>query len=1050
VEFSILGALAVSEGDRDLPVPGTRLRTLLALLLVAAGETVTPDRLADDLWGDAIPAGSANALQSLVSKLRRTLGPAGTLVVTEPFGYRLAVDGEDVDARRFEHALATGRVALDDGDAATAGTVIADALALWRGPALDGLADNGALRSEALRLEELRVAALEDRGAADLECGRHAELVPELQQLTLAHPVRERFHGQLMVALYRCGRQAEALRAYQDARTLLADELGLDPGPELQQLEAAILAQDRALTILAPAARAATATVVPRVGGTLSRFVGRAAELADVGALVRDHRLVTVVGAGGAGKTRLSIEVAGQRPAGEPAWLVELATVTDQRAVAGAVAGAVGAADGILVGDGSGGTAMDRVIQFIGARSTLLVLDNCEHVIDEAARVAESLLVGCPNLRILATSREALAIGGETVWPIPALAIDDAVELFADRAGATSSFVLDEASGVVVAEVCDRLDGLPLAVELAAGRVRAIPIGQLASRLDDRFKLLTGGARTALPRQQTLRAVVEWSYDLLFDDERRVFERLSVFIGGCSLEAAETVCGGDDIDVGDVADLLTHLVDKSLVTVTDTGGVARFDLLQTLALYGRERLQAADDLETTSARHAEFFGQLCARGDAAFRGRDQVAWLREVQREQGNLRVALGWVIDRGDAQTAVTMLGGLGWSWWFSGRGREGWQWFLRALELPGETDPKSRATAAMWAGFVGANAGQGIEAAMVLADEAVAAFRRLDDQRALGDATMLLASIAAGSGRNEEAIARFDEAGALYAGFTDDFSRAVAANAAGRSAWVRGELELADRLQRESVRHFKAAGVEWANALVNDDIAVVAEMRGDIPAAIEGTQGARDAARYLGLRGAEAVLIARLGNYALTLGDSDEATRLHLEAIALAEEVGFNWARGMALNGRAMCCRAIGELDTAVACAEEAREIYRAAGVPPGEVLALASLGFVAAQRGNVASARWFHDESLALAREMDDPRSIALAYEGLAGVATLEADGDRAAMLLGAAQALRAQVGGAPAGPASDVDAVTATTRGLMDDDAYAVAFERGAEAPMSVAP
>ena len=312
------------------------------------------------------------------------------------------------------------------------------------------------------------------------------------------------------------------------------------------------------------------------------------------------------------------------------------------------------------------------------------------------------------------------------------------------------------------------------------------------------------------------------------------------------------------------------------------------------------------------------------------------------------------------------------------------------------------------MWAGFVGANAGQGIDAALVLANEAVAVFQEVEDPRSLGDATTLLASIAAGSGRNEEAIRRFGESQAIYAQFDDDFSRAVTANAAGRAAWVRGDLDDADRLMRESVRHFKAAGVEWANALVNDDIAVVAEMRGDIGAAIEGTMGAREAAGDLGLRGAEAVLLARLGNYALACGDIDGAARLHREAIALAEEVGFNWARGMAMNGRAMGHRATGELDLAEECAEEARNIYRAAGVPPGEVLALASLGFVAARRGDVEAARLRHDEALALAREMEDQRSIALAYEGLASVAVLEGDGARAATLLGAADALRSQGG------------------------------------------
>ena len=437
--------------------------------------------------------------------------------------------------------------------------------------------------------------------------------------------------------------------------------------------------------------------------------------------LVGAHRLVTVVGPGGAGKTRLSLEVAARRQAEEPVWLVELAPLGDPAAVADAVASVVGVADGAVATDSAGSSTVARVIQHLGEVDALIVLDNCEHVVAEAARVSEQLLLGCPGLRVLATSREALGIGGEMIWPVPSMAIDDAMALFVDRAQGASGFAFSEDTEASVNEVCTRLDGLPLAIELAAGRVRAIPVGQLASRLDDRFRLLTGGARTAMPRQQTLRAVVEWSYDLLFDEERRVFERLSVFSGGCSLDAAEVVCAGKDIRPEDVADLLAHLVEKSLVVADFSSGEARYTLLQTLALFGRERLAVSDDAEETRARHVAYFADLCARGWAAFQGEDQVAWLREVNHEADNLRTALSWTIERGDAQAALAMLGGVGWSFWFSGRGEEGWRWFVTALELPGECDPATRAGAAMWACYVGYAAGTGMDLAIAYGVEAV-----------------------------------------------------------------------------------------------------------------------------------------------------------------------------------------------------------------------------------------------------------------------------------------------------------------------------------------
>ena len=430
-------------------------------------------------------------------------------------------------------------------------------------------------------------------------------MIVQLEELVTAHPLREGFRGLLMLALYRSGRQADALRIFQEGRQLLGEELGLEPGPELRRLESAILSHDPSLappagTSTAPAASAGARPAIP---AALTPLVGRDVELRDLRTLLADHRFVTLVGPGGVGKTRLALEVGrsvaeGLRSGG---CLVELAPVGDPGAVPAAIASALDLPD------------PTRLAETIGEQELLIVLDNCEHIITAAAEVAEGLLRRCPDLRLLATSREGLRVGGELIWPVPPLGAEDAVQLFVARAQATgASLELSDDPDGTIADICARLDGLPLAIELAAARTRAFPITQIADRLNDRFRLLTGGSRTALPRQQTLRAVVDWSYELLFDDEQRIFERLSVFPGGCDLATAEAVCADDAISPADVADHLHALVDKSLVVAVPMAGDLRFTQLQTLAQYGRERLTERGDAVRDPGRDGRALRRGCA------------------------------------------------------------------------------------------------------------------------------------------------------------------------------------------------------------------------------------------------------------------------------------------------------------------------------------------------------------------------------------------------------------------------------------------------------
>ena len=554
MEIRVLGPFELVGDDGQLvDVGGNLPQALLVALALAEGRLVPADQLLDQVWpGERL--GDRNRLQVHISRLRKTLG--SDRILTRAGGYSLKVPAGALDATRFGQLAAAGRAALQRQDAAGAGRLLRQALGLWRGRPLAEFADTGFAPGVITRLEEARLTAAEDRIEAELMLGGRGELAGELEALVQEHPLRERLWGQLILALYRAGRQGDALGAYQRARAVLADELGVDPGPELRQLEAAVLAQDPALD--APAAVPAEA--IERRPGNLpaapSALIGRAAELAAIASALQVSRLVTITGTGGIGEDQ-----AGDRGGTQPARPVP------RRSMARRARPRRGRRGRGWRGRGGAGRSagdrprrrrmLQRLGEFLAPRQALLVLDNCEHIIAGAARLADNLLARCPDLQILATSRESLAIAGESLWPLQPLAIDEASELFVARARAIApGFRADEHAMATITEICARLDGLPLAVELAAARMRALAPGDILARLADQFRLLTGGSRTALPRHQTLRAVIDWSYDLLFDDERRVFERMSAFAGPCPLEAAEQVCAGSGIAREDVADLL--------------------------------------------------------------------------------------------------------------------------------------------------------------------------------------------------------------------------------------------------------------------------------------------------------------------------------------------------------------------------------------------------------------------------------------------------------------------------------------------------------------
>ncbi|MEU6123279.1 BTAD domain-containing putative transcriptional regulator, partial [Streptomyces sp. NPDC047123] len=706
MQIAILGSFEVRAGDGAVvDVPGARLRGLLVALGLKAGHAVPRAVLVDWIWGEHPPADATNALQRLVSRLRKLL-PEGA-VEGQPDGYRLRVAPDAVDAVRFERLLAEGRAHGEDPEHRA--RVLGRALGLWRGAALQdvGLQGSGAYDAVIVRLEGLRLTATEERVDAEIALGHGARMITELTDLVAAHPLRERLVAALMRSLAAAGRDSEALLAYERTREELAGALGVDPSPELAALHVALLRGELGREKAAPAPEGRRTNL----RAELTSFVGKEADLDAVRGLISAHRLTTVIGPGGSGKTRLATEtartLAGELPDG--AWLVELAALGadgDVTDVAQATLAALGLRDSLLGGAPNAEPA-DRLVAAIRERETLLVLDNCEHVVEAAAVFAHRLLGECRRLRILATSREPLGITGEALWQAEPLALPPgdaspaeiaaapAVRLLRDRAGAVRrDLAPDAATLATMVRVCRALDGMPLAIELAAARLRTMSFDQLAHRLDDRFRLLTGGSRTALPRHRTLRAVVDWSWELLSDAERAVLRRLSVFSGGADLAAAERVCAGPDVAQDQVLELLTALTEKSLLRA-EGDAAPRYLMIGTIKEYAGQRLAEAGESDLARHAHLACFTELVEAADPHLRRAEQLQWLARLETEHVNIGAAMRGALAAGEAQAAMRLAAGAGWYWWLGGHRTEGFELLLAATRVPGEVGDDVRAMA-------------------------------------------------------------------------------------------------------------------------------------------------------------------------------------------------------------------------------------------------------------------------------------------------------------------------------------------------------------------
>jgi predicted ATPase/DNA-binding SARP family transcriptional activator len=1011
MEINVLGSLEVVRGGDVVALPGDRERAVLAVLASNAGETVSADRLIERLWGEALPRNPVNALQAIVSRLRRALGSDGIVLTRKP-GYALEAGACAIDAQRFEDLLRqAGQLGPDEPDRAA--ELLGRALSLWRGTAFADLEYQDVVHEEGARLEELRVGALEDKLAADLALGRHgAETVAQLEALVGAHPFRERLRGQLMLALYRCGRQADAITAYHEARRVLNEELGVEPGPELKTLYEQVLYQDPALLPATVPHGAAAATNLP---SRITSFIGREAEIEELRRLLDANRLVTVVGPGGAGKTSLAVEVgrAFAESFHDGAWLVELAPIPDGELVPVAIGNAAGWPEGAAAG--SRAHALKRLSTYLQNKHVLLIIDNCEHVVQTTAEVADALLKACPKVTILATSREVLTCEGEFVWTIPPLSVPspdgdhrqltsyDSIRLLEQRAASAGSrMALEGANAAAAAEICSRLDGMPLAIELAAARARSLSLREIADRLDQRFELLTSGGRTIEPRHRTLRAAIDWSFDLLAPDEQKLFRQLAVFSGGWTLDAAETVC--TDSDRSTVVDVLARLVDQSLVKWRDE----RFWMLETILSYARERLVEAGEHDAMRERHADFFRAFAESAEPDLRSPNQGHALERLRAEQHNLRLALQWARDHTAEQpdAGLSLAASLGW-YWYVGRQVEGRSELESMLTAAAAASAPTRARALQAWSLALRPAGcivhPSAEAAAA-ARESLALFD-VDREPVRSAISQLLIAV--------EGVAGGD-----IDGFLELVNQARSELRSQQDAWglaLADFVEMEIRLYHDSTdsalqigdraaTQFDALDDDWGRSAVRLHLGIGLRLAGRTSEASDALHEAVALSRDTGLPNNLARSLAELGEIATHLGDAEEAERWFDPCQEVVSDLADDTLQALLFTGRADAARLRHDPSLADHHYQSALGLYHRSEVVRGQARALLGTAAAELDLGNITKARQQLDKAQVLVKNAADPAIHAASLEQHARLSIAEGAREEAFTLLRDAEHVR----------------------------------------------
>jgi predicted ATPase/DNA-binding SARP family transcriptional activator len=1042
VRYQLLGPMEVCVAGAPVKLPGTAERALLAQLLLSPGRTIPATMLVDRLWSESmLPVDPMNALQIRVSKLRRALRALGVddVVTRESVGYRATIERSTVDALEFADRIRAARAAAAEA-ADNGGVHLAhlqaydDALALWRGDPLSDFAAERWASAEAARLTELRFAAMTERAQLAMALGRHLEVIGDLEPVVAQDPTLESHAGLLMLALYRSGRQADALEVYTRTREVLDESLGLEPSVSLRSLHERVLRQDaslgaqqdmvpptagasktsaavsatgpRSLLVTMPAHRSradedwTTATNLPTV---VRPLIGRDAQLDSIAELLGDVRLLSLVGPGGAGKTSLALAVVVRTSANYPdgAFGVRLASVGTPDQVPVAVADALG-----MPMDGAAATRdlRDRLISFLTPRRMLLLVDNCEHVVDAAAALIDDILSRCPGITVIATSREALAVPDEvqvTVGPLDTPPEDTppgkvlsyaAAQLFAERARAVGAGLLFDADNLTAVSAITRsLDGIPLAVELAAARVSTLSPVEVSQRLADRFSLLTSGARTAEARQQTLRATVDWSYRLLSETERRVFDRLSVFQGGWTLMSAEEVVGDEDTNAGEVLDTIGRLVEQSMVVV-EPGPTSRYRMLETLRQYAAEQLRGSGRTVEVARRHAAYFRSIVEHAEVALRGHEQRQTLRLLHDEQPNIRAALAFLSGPdGDRDAALRMAGSLG-MFWHLGRHLEGRQ-VLSRLVAGHEGSPAARALALQAVSIVERPRGCLVHPSPRCAEaaaESLALFERLGDVWHAALSRVLLAVEGVTGAEPERSQALLAAAEEQFDRDGDPWGPAVIGFVRMETAIKTGRVDTAVNIGRTTAAAFRQLDDSWGLSAILYHLGWGLRQFGRYEGGARALEEAIDVARGAGLWNTAQWALADLAVDKVYLGDHDGARRLFDEAASASREIGDGAGEVLAGYGYGLLAQVDQNWDQARRHYAVAVDGFIDLGTPVPEGVALAGLGRCHEADGDTTAARARYSEALELGRRLGEPSVTASALEGLARLA-LDA-GDR----------------------------------------------------------
>jgi predicted ATPase/DNA-binding SARP family transcriptional activator/tetratricopeptide (TPR) repeat protein len=1080
LHIGLLGPLQVRDGTgRAVHVGGRQLRVLLILLALEAGRVVPSGSLADQIWPDEPPANPGNALQTLVSRLRAELRRASLdqVIESHPAGYRLAVRPEAVDALDFQVLAVRGRRALADGDPREAAAVLRSALATWRGPPLADAAGYDFADAAAAQLTELRSSVLADRIEADLALGEGASLVGELRALLSADPLAERPRALLMRALYAAGRQAEALEVYHQARELLAGRLGVDPSAQLEQVYLRILRGEEGVpAVVTVAARPSDQTldaersVVPAPGTTpppvasspLTSFVGRDTEVSQVLKNLGSTRLVTLTGPGGVGKTRLAAEVSGRLVGG--AWFVELAPVTEAAEVAYAVLDTLGIRERVIsrrAGDPGAGP-LDRLAEALADRDDVVILDNCEHVIEAAAALAGRVLAACPRVRIVATSRQPLRIDGEILCPITPLSVPPpsgteeseayaSVRLLRDRAVAVRpDFELQPDNMAAVARICRALDGMPLAIELAAVWLRALTPGQLAERLDDRFALLTGGSRTALPRHRTLRAVVDWSWDLLEPAEQALARRLALFPAGASLAMAEQICADELLPSAHVLPALSGLVDKSIIAAgqnADGDPGSRYRMLETVRAYGLERLAEAGEQDRIRDAFAAHYLNLAETTDPRLRGPGQGRWLRELAAEQDNLYAALRWAITRRDADTALRFIRALGWYWVLRGQPGEPETLARAVLALEPRERSARMAEARMVCAMTAAGPSWEVHTVQPALAAAVTEFAELTNGEVPSNpiAAMAAPMLVLNERDPEQGLAIFDR----YLASADPWVRAAAPMMRCSFARMLGRIDQAESDCRDSLAAFRVLGDAWGASSVLIQLAEIVKLRGDYAATVAALQDAASFGQELSawgdltyIYGLLAAVRLRMGDLEQAQTDLEQAERAQVDRNMRLNDAGawlaqvraeLHWQQGDLTAAAASCTKVLAWLDEKQSPWWDGMRAQL-----------LARLAMVVLRQGGQTRCRELLSSALGTAAAWVERPALADVFDAIAVFVLRSADSAgpgesaaAAATLLGAAHTIR----GAFDESSLDAPGARAAARGVLGEAGFDAAYERG---------